>query len=174
MIHKVFGMKEIATRSPGTPSSLQAELKKRRPFDSPEQEAMLNLLRTAGRFQTPLDRLLRSYGVSPSQYNVLRILRGEGKPLPCLEIADRMITAVPAITALIDRLEGAGLVARQRSEEDRRVVYVAITGKALELLAKVDSPLIDLHRRLLGHMTPAELKSLNRLLTHARESVPED
>jgi DNA-binding MarR family transcriptional regulator len=154
------------------PGSLQAELKKRRPFACPEQEAMLNLLRTADRFQIQLDRLLRSLGFTPSQYNVLRILRGEGKPLPCLEVAGRMITAVPAITALIDRLEKAGLIVRARSARDRRVVYVAITAKARGLLAKVDQPLEDLHRRLLGHLSPGELRQLNRLLERARGAVP--
>ena len=152
------------------PGSLQAELKKRKPFACPEQEAMLNLLRTADRFQIQLDRLLRSFGFTPSQYNVLRILRGEGRPLPCLEVAGRMITAVPAITALIDRLEKAGLIVRARSAKDRRVVYVAITAKARGLLAKVDQPLEDLHRRLLGHLAPGELKQLNRLLERARNS----
>ena len=106
---------------------LQQELKKRRPFDSPEQEAILNIARTADRFGICFARLFREYGLTPSQYNVLRILRGEGKPLPILEIADRMIAAVPGITGLIDRLEGMGLVARDRSTEDRRVVFVAIT-----------------------------------------------
>src|ERR1700741_3852331 len=106
---------------------LQQELKKRRPFDSPEQEAALNIARTADRFGICFARLFREYGLTPSQYNILRILRGEGKPLPCLEIAQRTITVVPGITGLIDRLEQAGLVSRLRSEEDRRIVNVSIT-----------------------------------------------
>ena len=89
---------------------LQQELKKKRPFDSPEQEAILSIARTADRFGICFARLFREHGLTPSQYNVLRILRGEGKPLPILEIADRMIAAVPGITGLIDRLEGMGLV----------------------------------------------------------------
>src|SRR5580704_16140230 len=101
-------------------SKLQVELKKRQPFDSPEQEAMLNILRTNDQFQICFARLLREYRLTSSQYNILRILRGEGKPLPILEIADRMIAVVPGITGLIDRLEGMGLVARERSTEDRR------------------------------------------------------
>src|SRR5579872_2978323 len=106
---------------------LQGELKKRRPFDSLEQEATLNLWRTSDQYQIRFIRLLRQYGLTPSQYNVLRILRGEGQPLPCLEIAERLIAAVPAITGLIDRLERMGLITRQRSTDDRRVVFVAIT-----------------------------------------------
>jgi len=154
--------------------TLQVGAKGKRPFESPEQEAMLSLLRTGDRFQIQLVRLLRAFGVTPSQYHVLLILYRAGKPLPCLEVAGRMTSAVPAITALIDRLEKAELIVRQRSAEDRRVVYITITDKAPQLLAKVDRPFLDLHRQLLGHLTPAELKELNRLLAKARESVPED
>ena len=143
---------------------LQQELKKRRPFDSPEQEAALNIARTADRLGICFARLFREFGLTPSQYNVLRILRGEGKPLPILEVSDRLIATVPGITGLIDRLEGMGLVARQRSTEDRRVVFVAITPKGLVLLSKLDEPVAALHRRLMGHLSPAELKELSRLL----------
>src|SRR3954447_12096310 len=115
---------------------LQRELKKRRPFDSPEQEASLSIARTADRFGNRFARLFREYGLTPSQYNVLRILRGEGKPLPILEVADRMIAAVPGITGLIDRLEGMGLVTRERSTEDRRGGFVAITPQALGPLGR--------------------------------------
>lgn len=74
-----------------TNGQLQRELKKKRPFESPEQEAVLNILRTNDQFQNRFGRLFREYGLTPSQYNVLRILRGEGKPMPCLEIGERMI-----------------------------------------------------------------------------------
>jgi DNA-binding MarR family transcriptional regulator len=150
---------------------LQQELKKRRPFDSPEQEATLNIARTADRFGICYARLFREYGLTPSQYNVLRILRGEGKPLPILEVADRMLAVVPGITGLIDRLEGMGLLARQRSTEDRRVVFVAITPKGLDLLGRLDGPEAALHKRLVGHLSPAELRELSRLLEKARRSL---
>lgn len=149
-------------------SRLQLELKKKGTFESPEQEAMLNVLRTSDEFQNRFGRLFREYDLTASQYNVLRILRGEGKPLPSLEIADRMIQVVPAITGLIDRLEKAELVARHRCEQDRRVVYVEITKKALKILSEMDEPLIDLHRSLIGHLTRKELKDLIRLLEKAR------
>ena len=152
---------------------LQKELKKRRPFDSPEQEATLNIARTADRFGICFARLFREYGLTPSQYNVLRILRGEGRPLPILEVADRMLAVVPGITGLIDRLEGMGLLARQRSTEDRRVIYVAITPKGLDLLGKLDGPEAALHKRLIGHLSPAELRELSRLLEKARRSLDE-
>lgn len=155
-------------------SRLCDELKKRNPFDSLEQEAMLNLLRTNDQFQNRFGRLFREFGVTSSQYNVLRILRGEGKPMPCLEIADRMIQVVPAMTGLLDRLEKQGLITRQRCSEDRRVIYIELTEKALELLSQMDAPVNDLHKRLIGHLTSAELKELSRLLEKARESVHDE
>lgn len=154
-------------------ASLQHELKKKRPFESPEQEAVLNILRTGDQFQNRIGRLFREYGLTSSQYNVLRILRGEGQSLPCLEIADRMIQVVPAITGLIDRLEKEEFVRRQRCTEDRRVIYVEITDKGLEILKQLDEPVMDLHRELLGHLTRRELKELSRLLEKARESLRE-
>ena len=152
---------------------LQHELKKKRPFESPEEEAVLNVMRTSDQLQIRSARLLREHGLTPSQYNVLRILRGEGKPLPILEVADRMLAAVPGITGLIDRLEGMGLVARERSTEDRRVVFVAITAKGLDLLGKLDEPEAALHKRLIGHLSPAELRELSRLLEKARRPLAE-
>jgi DNA-binding MarR family transcriptional regulator len=153
-------------------SRLQRELKKKGPFESPEQETMLNILRTNDQFQNRFGRLFREYGLTPSQYNVLRILRGEGKPMPCLEIADRMIQVVPAITGLIDRLERQELVRRERCTEDRRVVYIEITEKALGLLDEMDEPVQQLHRQLVGHLTRSELKELSRLLEKAR-AIPQ-
>lgn len=152
---------------------LQEELKKRRPFDSPEQEATLSIARTADRFGICFSRLFREHGLTPSQYNVLRILRGEGRPLPILEVADHLIAAVPGITGLIDRLEGMGLVVRERSTEDRRVVFVAITPKGIDLLGRLDEPVGALHRRLVGHLSQAELRELIRLLEKARAPLPE-
>ena len=155
-------------------TSLQQEIKKKTPFDLPEQEAMLNLLRTADQLQIRFSRLFRRFGLTPQQYNILRILRGEGKPLPILEIAARMITVVPGITGLIDRLEAGGLVERKRCSEDRRVIYVAITSKAIALLDQIDEPLLKLHREVLGHMSREELKSLTQLLEKARATLTEE
>src|SRR5882762_9685665 len=148
-----------------TTPKLQHELKKKRPFESPEEEAALNLVRTSDQLQIRFARLLREYGLtSPTQYNILRILRGEGKPLPILEIASRTITVVPGITGLVDRLEQAGFVERERSEKDRRVTYVAITDKGTKTLTELDKPVLTLHEQLMGHLSQAELKELNRLL----------
>jgi DNA-binding MarR family transcriptional regulator len=153
------------------PAKLQHELKKKRPFDSPEQEAALNLLRTSDQVQIRLARLFREHGLTASQYNVLRILRGAGEPLPILEIASRTIAVVPGITGLIDRLEQAELVRRVRCPEDRRVIYVELTAKGAAALASLDEPLGDLHRTLMGHLSQAELRSLIALLEKVRERL---
>jgi len=152
-----------------TYKQLQQELKKKQAFESPEVEAVLNVLRTSDQYQNRLGKLFRKYGLTSSQYNVLRILRGEGQPLPSLEIASRMIQVVPAITGLIDRLEKRELVTRERCTADRRVVYVALTEKADTLLKEIDEPGRELHQRLIGHLTRSELKTLSRLLVKARK-----
>src|SRR5438067_8997385 len=154
-----------------TTPKLQHELKKKRPFESPQEEALLSVVRTSDQLQIRLARLLRELGLTPSQYNVLRILRGEGKPLPILEIASRTLTVVPGITGLIDRLEQAGFVNRLRCEKDRRVIYVALTDQGTRTLAALDEPLVALHRKLLGHLSQAELQELIRLLEKVREPL---
>ena len=153
-----------------TTPKLQHELKKKRPFESPEEEALLSVVRTSDQLQLRFARLLREYGVtSPTQYNILRILRGEGKPLPILEIASRTITVVPGITGLIDRLERAGFANRLRCEKDRRIIYVALTDQGMTTLAALDEPLVVLHRKLMGHLSQGDLKELIRLLEKLRE-----
>jgi DNA-binding MarR family transcriptional regulator len=149
-------------------SVLQDEIKKRDPFEVPEQEVALNLARTADHLQAEFVRLFKARGISHAQYNVLRILRGAATALPCQEIAGRMITHLPDITRLVDRLEATGLVGRCRTEEDRRLVLVRITAAGLDLLAGLDGPVLDLHRRQLAHLSPEELAELNRLLVKAR------
>ena len=150
---------------------LEREVKKRKPFASRTEEALLNLARTNDRLAIQLERLFREHGLTPSQYNILRILRGEGKPLPILEIASRTVTVVPGITGLIDRLERVQLVCRRRCTEDRRVIFVEITDKGLAVLAEVDGPLAELHEKLFGHLSDKELRELIRLLEKVREPL---
>ena len=148
---------------------LKDEIKKRRPFDSPAEEAYLNLLRTATVLAAEFERLFKDAGLSEPQYNVLRILRGAGGDgLPCLEVGARMITRVPDVTRLVDRLEAAGLVERRRTSEDRRVVMISITKKGLDAIAPLDAELTAIHKRQMGHMTRRELEELSRLLEKAR------
>lgn len=153
---------------------LKTELKKKKPFEVLEQEATLNIVRTADQLQNRFGKLFREHGLTSSQYNVLRILRGEGKPLPCLEIASRMVQVVPAMTGLLDRLEAQGLVRRERCTEDRRVVYIELTTKGVDLLQQLDQPVVDLHRELLGHLVPDELRSMISLLEKVREKLDPD
>ena len=121
--------------------------------------------------QAELNRLFSEYGVSSPQYNVMRILRGlAGDGVACQEIADQMITRTPDITRLVDRLEQAGFVQRGRTSEDRRLVLVRILPAGLELLAKLDQPVLDLHKKALGHLSYEELTQLNNLLVKARQS----
>ncbi len=147
---------------------LQHELKKRQPFRNAEEEAVLSLARTNDQVQIRYQRLFRSHGLTPPQYNILRILRGEGKPLPVLEIARRTLTVVPGITGLVDRLERQELVRRERCSADRRVIFVAITPKALALLAKLDEPVLQLGHDVAGPLSRAELRDLIVLLEKIR------
>ncbi len=149
--------------------SLGDEIKKRGPFDSAEQEVALNLARTSDRHFSEFARLFKTHGITGAQYNVLRILRGAAEALPCQEIAGRMITQLPDITRLVDRLEEAGLVERSRTPEDRRLVLTKITEGGLRLLSGLDEPVSQLHKAQLAHLTREELAELNRLLVKARE-----
>jgi MarR family transcriptional regulator, 2-MHQ and catechol-resistance regulon repressor len=150
-------------------SRLEREIKKKAPFENLEQEAALNLARTNDRVQIRFDRLFREYGLTPSQYNILRILRGEAKPMPILEIAQRTVTIVPGITGLIDRLERGDFVVRRRCTEDRRVIFVEITAAGLDVLKRLDQPVLDLHQEVMGHLSKKELRELIRLLEKTRE-----
>jgi DNA-binding MarR family transcriptional regulator len=149
--------------------SLGREIKKTKPFDSLEQEAFLNLARTWDVLNRESATFLKTAGITASQYNVLRILRGAGEALACGEIAERMIARDPDITRLLDRMEKAGLVSRCREQADRRVVCTRITDSGRTLLAKLDPQVLAAHRKQLGHMRPAELKKLIELLEAARE-----
>lgn len=152
-------------------SRLQREVKKKQPFACMEQEAALNLARTNDRVQIRFDRLFRAYGLTASQYNILRILRGEARPMPVLDIAERTVTAVPGITGLIDRLERAAFVERRRCTDDRRVVFVEITQPGHDILLRLDQPVLDLHRQLMGHLAQKDIRELIRLLEKVR-TVP--
>lgn len=137
-----------------------------------EVEVFLNLLRSADALSRAEAALLKSHGLGVAQYNALRILRGAGGAgLTCGEIGTRMIAKDPDVTRLLDRLSRQGLVTRARGERDRRAVTASITARGRRLLARLDGPLDDLHRRQLAHLSRAELRTLSRLLERAREPL---
>ena len=151
--------------------TLRDELKKRGPFDSVEQEATLAVMRTSDLLENRLSRLLREYGLTMTQYNVLRILRGEGKPLPCLEVADRMIQVAPAITRVVDQLLALELITKTQSAHDRRVFEIELTAAASRLLKKLDGPILELHASLLANVSKSDLRILIRILEAARAGI---
>src|SRR5687767_15720741 len=118
---------------------LREDLRQRKPFTSLEQEAQLNVVRTASLLVDSFEQMLRPYAITATQYNVLRILRGAEPDGLCRnELRDRMLTRMPDVTRLLDRMEDAGLVERARDTKDRRLVTTRITKKATQLLATLD------------------------------------
>ncbi len=132
------------------------------------QEVYLSLFRTHEALLFEFKVLLKEHGLTEPQYNVLRILRGAGEPLQVYRVAERMLTRVPDITRLFDRLVRAELVERTRCEADRRVVWVSLTTKGRELVDKLDRPVMMLHRKQLGHLGVRKLRLLSELLEEAR------
>jgi DNA-binding MarR family transcriptional regulator len=150
--------------------SLRSELKQTKPFLSREQEAHLSIERTAAVLMHRFAESFKPFGVTPTQYNVLRILRGAGSAgLGRNDIRDRLIAQVPDVTRLLDRMQRTGLISRKRDATDRRAVMSRITRKGLDLLKKTDSMVQRLHRRQLGHLSSRQLKALVDLLAIARE-----
>ena len=148
---------------------LQAELKQKVPFNNPEQEAYLALLRTADALQSRIEAKLKEFGLTGTQYNALRILRGAGADgLPCNEIGERMITHDPDITRLLNRLQERGLAERSRGKQDKRVVYGKISPAGLKLLREMDVPLQKFGTEMLRHVSQPKLKQLIELLEQVR------
>ena len=157
--------------------SLKEQIRQQRPFSSVEEETYLNLQRTANLLFQAGAQVIKSAapgrrGLTPSQYNVLRILRGASPDaLTCGEVSERLVTPGPDVTRLLDRLEERSWVERDRDSGDRRVVRTRITREGLELLASLDEPVSRWLMRDLGHLTAAEHRQLIRLLERAREGV---
>jgi len=148
---------------------LRDEIRQSKPFGSLEQEAMLSIQRTDAVLGYSIIEALKPFGVTPTQYNVLRILRGARPAGLCREdIRSRLIAEVPDVTRLLDRMEQAGMVDRERDTADRRLVTTRITAKGLRLLGDLDGPVKKIHEEQLGHMNKAELRSLIGLLAKAR------
>jgi DNA-binding MarR family transcriptional regulator len=143
----------------------------RRRAPCPEETAFLDLLRTCDLLSRGPAQVLKKEDLSATQYNVLRILRGAPEGLPCGEISNRMITRDPDITRLLDRLEKRGMISRCRETTDRRMVMARITPDGLKLLARLDEPVEETHRKQLGHLGKHRLWILAELMEAARAEV---
>lgn len=151
------------------PTDLLDEIRQQKPFASIAEEAFLNLGRTMSLLEAGLERVLKPFGISGTQYNVLRILRGAPTDGLCRnEIGDRLITRMPDVTRLLDRMEDAGLVARERDTKDRRLVTTRLTPKGLALVNELDAPIADFHQRQLGPVREEELRQLIDLMSRIR------
>lgn len=143
----------------------------KRTAPSPEETAFLDLLRTTDMLSRAPAQLLKSADLSSTQYNVLRILRGSPDGLACGEIGSRMITRDPDITRLLDRMEKRGLISRCRDTADRRTVTARISADGLALLAELDGPVQEMHRKQLGHLGPERMQQLARLMEACRSAL---
>ncbi len=153
-------------------STLAQELGKKNPFDLPEEEALLNIVRTSAALSIAFEREFRQYDITDSSYNVLRILRGSGPAGKlCSQVGRELVAQGPDVTRLIDRLERKGLCERRRSTTDRRAIWVVITAAGLDLVNRLDEPVRGLLKKSLGHMTREELEQISSLLAKARTPV---
>ncbi len=148
---------------------LRTELKQTRPFRSAEHEASLSIQRTAAVLEHSFETWLKPRGITATQYNVLRILRGAGSNGLCRnEIRERMLRRVPDVTRLLDRLEEQGLIGRARGGSDRRYVNTTITRAGLKILSDLDAAVDEFHEQELGHMRDERLRQLVELLAEVR------
>ena len=150
---------------------LQDEIKQSRPFPTLGAEALLSILRTAAILDHHVAEALRPYGLTPTQHNVLRILRGAGTGGLCgREVAERMVARVPDVPRMLDRLESMGLIARERDPADRRHVTARITRKGLDLVEEVTPELERLERARMGHLSDRTLRGLIDGLAAVRDA----
>lgn len=152
------------------PSTLQQELRQNKPFNSIEQEALLSIVRTSAQLMDRFELFLRPHGVTGTQYNVLRILRGSGPEGLCRnELRDRMLSRMPDVTRLLDRMEDAGLVERTRDTEDRRMVTSRITKRGLEILATLDPLVAENEKHFFSGITREQVHMLIEVLQAIRD-----
>jgi DNA-binding MarR family transcriptional regulator len=151
--------------------TLKDEIKQKKPFRSLYQEAQLNIERTANLLSDAFEQMLKPHGITATQYNVLRILRGaEPDGLSRNEVSQRLVNRMPDATRLLDRMEDAGLVTRERSKEDRRLVNTRITKKGRHIVDDLDEPVDEQHEKSLGHLGEQQLRTLIKLLTAVRNT----
>jgi DNA-binding MarR family transcriptional regulator len=156
-------------------STLQQEIKQVAPFRSLKEELWLNLARTASTVGHALEQKLRPHGLSPTQYNVLRILRGAGPQGLCqYEIGDRLVAQVPDVPRIVERMEKAGWLERRRGTTDRRVVMAALTHNGMALVGALDGPMETLDEGVFEALTDEQKTQLNELLVLARQRERQD
>ena len=155
------------------PQTIGREIRQTKPFRSLQEQVVINLMRTTRTVEESwVQHLRRTEGISQSQYNILRILRGaRPSAVKISEIADRMITRDPDVTRLVDRLIKRGLVHRKRDEADRRVVLVEITGAGLALLERLDAPAGEYTEGAMAGLNSQQLKTLDTLLNEVRAGI---
>lgn len=152
--------------------AVQRELQQRVPFRTPGAEAAVGIMRTASLLQRAISQVVEPHGITRQQYNVLRILRGSGaQGLPTLTIRDRMIEEAPGITRLIDRLEQAGLISRERCSPDRRQVLCRINERGLALLDALEEQVDGAVDRAVSLLDEREQRQLIALLDRVRAAV---
>jgi DNA-binding MarR family transcriptional regulator len=153
------------------PSRLEAELKQTRPFVRKTAEAMASVMRTAAVLDHVLNDALKPYRITATQYNVLRILRGAGKRGLCgREIGERLISRVPDVSRLLDRMETTGLMTRERDPDDRRHVTARASPKGLKLLVAVEPTLEGVERKRFGRLSSGALEAVIEGLAAVREA----
>ena len=149
---------------------LQDELRQAKPFRAVEEEAYLSIVRTAAVLEHTLAQALKPLEITPTQYNVLSILRGAGPTGLCRnEVGCRLVTAMPDVTRLLDRMEDVGLIVRERSKTDRRQVATRLTKKGHELVARADAKVIEAHERQFQGVDRRTLRTLIGALEEVRE-----
>jgi DNA-binding MarR family transcriptional regulator len=153
--------------------ALQDEIKQTRPFELLEEEVYLSVIRTAAALERQFAQVLKPFGLTHTQYNVLRILRGAGGEGLCRnEVGARLLRDVPDVTRLLDRMKQMRLIRRQRSDTDRRLVRTHITQKGLDVLAELDLHVRKAHRDHLAHVGPQKLRALVEMLAEVRNAEP--
>lgn len=154
-------------------ADLKTEIRQTKAFPTLHEEAFLNIERTATQLADAFEQMLKPHGITGTQYNVLRILRGAGANGLCRnEVRDRLVTRMPDVTRLLDRMEDAGLIVRERSTEDRRLVSTQLTRQGRKLVDSLDAEVTAEHQARLGHLDADQLHTLIELLTLVRHPNP--
>lgn len=146
-----------------TPSLLQLEIKKRNPFELPEQEAGLNLAKSFEAIRRPFDELMRSHDLSGAEYNILRILRGKNCPMTIDEVLSHLLIPLTNLPEHLEKLASKQLVTHQLG-----IGQWEITNQGKSVLTKLDEPTLSLHRRQFANFSAGEIAEFNRLLVKFR------